>query len=69
LYQRPDEGERIFQVARIRTRRVTLLRRDFRTVPAQVHAIEANLSIANMDFDELAGGVDESGVFRGFPPP
>jgi hypothetical protein len=42
--------------------------REFRTVPAQVHSIEANLSIANMDFEEFADAVDPGGVFRGFPP-
>jgi len=41
--------------------------REFRAVPSQVQSIENNLSIANMDFEEFAGSVDESGVFRGFP--
>jgi Domain of unknown function (DUF6924) len=39
----------------------------FRAVPGQIQAIENNLSIANMDFDEFAGAVDGDGVFRGFP--
>jgi hypothetical protein len=43
------------------------LGREFRTIPAEVHSIEANLSIANMDFEEFASGVDAGGVFRGFP--
>ena len=30
-------------------------------------SIEANLSIANMDFGEFAGSVGADGVFRGFP--
>jgi hypothetical protein len=39
----------------------------FRTIPAEVCAIDANLGIANMDFEEFAGAVDPDGVFRGFP--
>jgi hypothetical protein len=40
----------------------------FRVAVTQVASIEANLSIANMDFSEFAGGVDADGVFRGnFP--
>ena len=38
----------------------------FRTVPGEVHAIEANLSIANLDFEDFAGAVGDDGVFRGF---
>jgi uncharacterized protein YbcV (DUF1398 family) len=41
--------------------------REFRAVPSQIQGIENNLSIANMDFEEFAESVDESGVFRGFP--
>jgi hypothetical protein len=41
--------------------------REFRAIPSQIQAIENNLSIANMDFEEFAESVDESGVFRGFP--
>ncbi len=41
--------------------------REFRAVPSQIQGIENNLSIANMDFEEFAEAVDESGVFRGFP--
>ncbi len=40
---------------------------EFRAIPSQVQAIENNLSIANMDFEEFADAVDEDGVFRGFP--
>ncbi|NIW50173.1 MAG: hypothetical protein GWN30_36980, partial [Gammaproteobacteria bacterium] len=40
--------------------------REFRAVPSQIQGIENNLSIANMDFEEFAGAVDEDGVFRGF---
>lgn len=41
--------------------------REFRAIPSQIQGIENNLSIANMDFEEFAEAVDESGVFRGFP--
>ncbi len=43
--------------------------REFRAIPMQVQSIENNLSIGNMDFEELAEAVDEDGVFRGFPKP
>jgi hypothetical protein len=42
-------------------------RREFRSLPAQVASIDSNLSIANMGFEEFAGMVDETGVFRGIP--
>ncbi len=38
----------------------------FRSQSGEVASIEANLSLANMDFSEFAGSVDEDGVFRGF---
>ena len=41
--------------------------RKFRTVPSQIQAIENNLSIANMDWEDFADNVDADGVFRGFP--
>jgi len=41
--------------------------REFRAIPSQIQSIENNLSIANMDFEEFAESVDESGIFRGFP--
>jgi hypothetical protein len=41
--------------------------RQFRAVAAQVASIDNNLSIGNMGFEEFAGMVDESGVFRGIP--
>ena len=41
--------------------------REFRAIPSKIQGIENNLSIANMDFEEFAESVDESGVFRGFP--
>jgi hypothetical protein len=36
-------------------------------LPSQIQAIENNLSIANMDFEDFADSVDADGVFRGFP--
>ena len=41
----------------------------FRALPAQVQAIENNLSIATMDFAEFATVADADGVFRGFGEP
>ncbi len=41
--------------------------RTFRVIPSEMWAVENNLSIANMDFDDFAGAVDPDGVFRGFP--
>ncbi|MEV6676989.1 hypothetical protein AB0N09_08985 [Streptomyces erythrochromogenes] len=40
--------------------------REFRTVPAGVHDVHANLSIANMDFEEYAHEAlaDPEGVYR-----
>jgi hypothetical protein len=40
---------------------------EFRAIPSQIQAIENNLSIANMDFEEFAESVDDDGIFRGFP--
>lgn len=42
---------------------------EFRAIPSEIQGIENNLSIANMDFEEFAGAVDEDGIFRGFPEP
>ncbi len=41
--------------------------RTFRTVPSQIFWIESNLSIANMDWEDFTGAIDDEGVFRGFP--
>jgi hypothetical protein len=41
--------------------------REFRCEVGEVASIEANLSIANIDFEEFADGVEDDGVFRGFP--
>ncbi|WP_072803483.1 DUF6924 domain-containing protein [Rhodococcoides yunnanense] len=43
--------------------------RTFRVIPAEMWNIENNLSIANMDFETFADGVDPDGIFRGFPEP
>ncbi|ALO05721.1 hypothetical protein AQF52_0119 [Streptomyces venezuelae] len=42
--------------------------REFRTTPAGLHDIHANLSIANMDFEEYAAAAheDPEKVFRSF---
>jgi hypothetical protein len=37
-----------------------------RVIASEFWSIENNLSLANMDFDEFAGAVDEDGIFRGF---
>jgi hypothetical protein len=38
----------------------------FRAVPSAIQAIENNLTLANMDFEDFAGAADDDGVFRGF---
>jgi hypothetical protein len=40
--------------------------RTFRVIPRQAWAVENNLSLANMDFEEFADAADTDGVFRGF---
>lgn len=40
--------------------------RTFRVIPSEVWAVENNLSISNMDFEEFANEADLKGVFRGF---
>lgn len=40
--------------------------REFRAIPSAIQAIENNLSIANMDFEDFAESVDDKGIFRGF---
>jgi hypothetical protein len=42
--------------------------REFRTIPGGVHWIEANLSLANMGYEEYAEAAcgEPDGVFRGF---
>jgi hypothetical protein len=43
--------------------------RTFRVIPSGVQAVENNLSIANMDFRDVADRIDEDGTFRGFKRP
>jgi hypothetical protein len=38
----------------------------FRALPREIAAIEANLSLANMDFFEFGDNAEGDGVFRGF---
>ncbi len=40
--------------------------RTFRSIPTEVEAIVANLSLANMDFFEFADNAGPDGIFRGF---
>lgn len=40
--------------------------RFFRAVPSTIQAIQNNLSIANMDFEDFSKHVDSSGILRGF---
>ncbi len=40
--------------------------RPFRVVPPELWGVENNINLANMDWDDFAGAVDEDGVFRGF---
>ncbi len=40
--------------------------RAFRVIPAQLWAVENNLSHANMDFSSFADAADSDGVLRGF---
>jgi hypothetical protein len=39
--------------------------RPFRCVPSQLWAVENNLDLANPDWRDVAGHVDDAGVFRG----
>ncbi|MGW5374890.1 DUF6924 domain-containing protein [Nocardia sp. NPDC003999] len=38
----------------------------FRVVPTEMPAVENNLSLSNMDFEDFSENVDADGVFRGF---
>ena len=40
--------------------------RSFRAIPSEAFAIESNLTLANMDWEEFADNVDDDGIFRGF---
>lgn len=39
--------------------------RSFRVIREELWAVENNLSLANMEFDDFASAVDAEGVFRG----
>ncbi len=39
---------------------------EVRVVADSLWSIENNISLANMDFEEFTGAVDDDGVFRGF---
>jgi hypothetical protein len=41
-------------------------RKPFRVVPSELWAVENNLSLANMDYEEFADALDAEGIFRGF---
>jgi hypothetical protein len=41
-------------------------RQPFRVIPGELWAVENNLSLANMDYEEFAEAVDAEGIFRGF---
>jgi hypothetical protein len=41
--------------------------RTFRALPTRLEAIESNLSIGNMGFEDFADSVDDDGIFRKFP--
>ena len=38
----------------------------FRVVPSEMWSVQNNLTISNMDREDLAGNVDGEGIFRGF---
>jgi hypothetical protein len=38
----------------------------FRCIASELWCVENNLNLANMDWHEFAGAVDDEGVFRGF---
>ncbi|MFE7741705.1 DUF6924 domain-containing protein [Nocardia sp. NPDC057455] len=38
----------------------------FRVVPSEMPAVENNLSLSNMDFEDFSTSADADGVFRGF---
>ncbi|GAA4430006.1 DUF6924 domain-containing protein [Bremerella cremea] len=39
--------------------------RSFRVVPSEMWAVESNLLIANMDWEEFASECDDDGILRG----
>jgi len=39
----------------------------FRVIPTEMWAVENNLSLANMEFEEFKNATNAENVFRGFP--
>lgn len=44
-------------------------RPEFRCVASELWAVENNLNISNMDWEEFSGSVDADGVYRGISDP
>ena len=44
-------------------------RPEFRCIASELWAIENNLNISNMDWEEFSGFVEADGVYRGIPGP
>jgi hypothetical protein len=44
-------------------------RPEFRCVASELWAVENNLNISNMDWEEFSGSVDMDGIYRGVPDP
>lgn len=42
--------------------------RSFRVVPSELWSVQANLALANMDWEDFTVALDTDGVFRGFEP-
>ena len=38
----------------------------FRVIPSEMWAVENNISLANMDWEDFTDNVDDDGIFRGF---
>jgi hypothetical protein len=43
------------------------LKPTFRVIPSKMWAVQNNLDLANMDYEDYANNADADGVFRGFP--
>lgn len=43
--------------------------RPFRVIPSRLWSVENNINLANMDWQDFTGALDDDGVFRGFPSP
>ena len=44
-------------------------RPEFRCVASELWAVENNLNISNMDWEEFSDSVDADGIYRGIPDP